>query len=45
MIYGYCRVSTNHQRIDRQVTNIRESYPSATLLREFYTGTTQDRPL
>jgi hypothetical protein len=45
MIYGYCRVSTNHQRITRQITNIKELYPSATLIKEFYTGTTQNRPL
>lgn len=45
MIYGYCRVSTNHQRITRQVTNIKELYPEATLIKEFYTGTTQNRPL
>ena len=24
MIYGYARVSTNHQRITRQITNIKE---------------------
>ena len=45
MIYGYCRVSTKHQRITRQVTNITELYPNATLIKEFYTGTTQNRPL
>jgi len=45
MIYGYCRVSTKHQRITRQVTNITELYPEATLIKEFYTGTTQSRPL
>lgn len=45
MIYGYCRVSTKHQRITRQVTNITERYPNATIIREFYTGTTQNRPL
>ena len=45
MIYGYCRVSTNHQRITRQITNIKELYPSATFIKEFYTGTTQNRPL
>ena len=45
MIYGYCRVSTNRQRITRQVTNIKELYPEATLIKEFYTGTTQNRPL
>ncbi len=45
MIYGYCRVSTNHQRITRQITNIKELYPAATFIKEFYTGTTQNRPL
>lgn len=45
MIYGYCRVSTAHQKIARQITNIKELYPKATLIREFYTGTTQSRPL
>ena len=45
MIYGYCRVSTKHQRITRQVTNIKEVYPTATIIKEFYTGTTQNRPL
>lgn len=45
MIYGYCRVSTTHQRITRQVTNITELYPEATLIKEYYTGTTQNRPL
>ena len=44
MVYGYCRVSTKHQRITRQVTNIKELYPTATILKEFYTGTTQNRP-
>lgn len=44
MIYGYCRVSTKHQRITRQVTNIKELYPTATIIKEFYTGTTQNRP-
>ena len=44
MIYGYCRVSTKHQRITRQVTNITELYPEATVIKEFYTGTTQNRP-
>ena len=42
--YGYCRVSTQHQRITRQITNITELYPSAKIIKEFYTGTRQDRP-
>lgn len=45
MVYGYCRVSTKHQRITRQITNITELYPESTIIREFYTGTTQSRPL
>ncbi len=45
MTYGYCRVSTKHQRITRQVTNIKEIYADAILIKEFYTGTTQNRPL
>ena len=43
-IYAYCRVSTKHQRITRQITNITELYPKAIIIREFYTGTTQSRP-
>ena len=44
MIYAYCRVSTQHQKLTRQITNITELYPKATIIREFYTGTTQQRP-
>ena len=42
--YAYCRVSTQHQRITRQITNITELYPHATIIKEFYTGTRQERP-
>ena len=45
MIYGYCRVSTQHQRIVRQVNNIKDLYPRAEIIKEWYTGTTQTRPL
>ena len=45
MIIGYCRVSTQHQKITRQVSNITAVYPDAVLIKEFYTGTTQERPL
>ena len=44
MIYGYCRVSTTHQRITRQVNNILNIEPKATIIKEFFTGTTQSRP-
>ena len=43
-IYAYCRVSTKHQKLSRQISNILEIYPKATIIREFYTGTTQNRP-
>ena len=44
MIYAYCRVSTQHQKLARQITNITAVYPTATIIKEFYTGTTQNRP-
>lgn len=39
MIYGYCRVSTNTQNIERQVRNILGVFPDAEIIREYYTGT------
>lgn len=44
MIYGYCRVNTTHQRITRQVNNILEEFPKSQIIKEFSTGTTQNRP-
>ena len=44
MIYAYCRVSTQHQKLARQITDITAIYPNATIIKEFYTGTKQDRP-
>ena len=43
-IYGYCRISTRRQSIDRQVRNILREYPDAILYEEAYTGTKLDRP-
>ena len=43
MIYGYCRVSTKRQNIDRQERNILAAYPSAKIIKEAYTGTTVKR--
>ena len=40
MIYGYCRVSTQSQNIERQVRNILAVFPDAEIIREVYTGTT-----
>ena len=44
-IYAYCRVSTPHQKLQRQITNILDKYPSAIVWKEHFTGTTQDRPV
>ena len=38
-IYGYCRVSTPQQNIERQRRNILEKFPSAHIVEEYYTGT------
>ena len=45
MIYGYARVSTPHQKLERQITNISNFYPKAQIFREHFTGTTQSRPI
>lgn len=39
MVFGYARVSTNTQSIERQVRNIRKLYPNANVYQEAYTGT------
>jgi len=44
MKYGYTRVSTPHQSIDRQIRNIKNRYNEAIIIQEAYTGTTMDRP-
>ena len=38
-LYGYARISTPQQNIERQVRNIITSYPDAVIVREVYTGT------
>lgn len=43
-IYGYCRISTPSQNIERQTRNIRKAYPEATIIEEAYTGTKMSRP-
>lgn len=44
-IYGYCRVSTKKQVLDRQVRNIKAQYPDAVIVSEEFTGTkVQARP-
>ncbi|MCI9500631.1 MAG: recombinase family protein [Hungatella sp.] len=37
-IYGYCRISTNKQNIERQVRNILAAYPEAHIVKETFTG-------
>ncbi len=39
MVYGYCRISTNKQNIERQIRNILKYYPKAVIRQEVYTGT------
>ena len=36
--FGYCRISTPKQSIDRQVRNILAAYPQAEIIKEVYTG-------
>ena len=43
-LYGYCRISTMKQNIQRQIENIKTKYPKAVIITEEYTGTTTDRP-
>ena len=44
MIYGYARVSTPQQSIERQIRNIKEFDQSAVIYQEHFTGTTLERP-
>ena len=37
-IYGYCRVSTKSQKLERQIDNISKAYPTAILFKEKFTG-------
>lgn len=37
--YGYCRISTSKQSIDRQIRNIKHEYPNAVIYQEVFTGT------
>ena len=37
--FGYCRISTARQNIERQERNIRTAFPDAVIVKEIYTGT------
>lgn len=43
-MYGYVRVSTPQQSMERQIRNIKSAYPDATIIQEKWTGTTMARP-
>lgn len=43
-VYGYCRISTKQQSIDRQIRNIKDYNKDAVIVQEAYTGTKIDRP-
>jgi DNA invertase Pin-like site-specific DNA recombinase len=43
MIYGYVRVSTKKQSIERQINNIKAVYPHAVIFSEKISGTTLNR--
>lgn len=43
-VYGYCRISTKQQSIERQIRNIQGEYPKADIRQESFTGRTLDRP-
>ena len=44
-IYGYCRISTPRQSLQRQIDNIFRNYPQAELVAEVYTGMQSERPV
>lgn len=43
MKYGYCRISTSKQSLNRQIENIIKSYPEAKIYQEIFTGTISNR--
>ena len=43
-IFGYVRVSTAKQKLERQADNIKAVYPDAVIVSDKYTGTRMDRP-
>ena len=44
-VFGYARISTDKQSIDRQVRNIKSHFPNAIIFQEEFTGTKIDRPV
>ena len=44
-LYGYCRISTPKQSIERQERNVLSRYPQAIIYKEEYTGAVTARPI
>ncbi len=44
IVYGYARISTMKQKLQRQIDNIKHEFPGAVMISEKYTGTTMNRP-
>lgn len=44
MVVGYARVSTSKQKLERQVSNLKNAYPDIVIVSEVYTGSTENRP-
>lgn len=42
-VYGYCRISRAKQSIERQIRNIKESFPQAVIIQEVFTRTSLNR--
>lgn len=42
-VYGYCRISTKKQSIERQIRNIKSVFSNAIIIQEAYSGTTLNR--
>lgn len=43
MVYGYVRISTRKQNIERQIRNIKQACEEAVIVKEVYTGTSMNR--
>lgn len=43
-LYGYARVSTLKQKLERQIDNIKAEFPEAIIVTDKYTGKSIDRP-
>ena len=44
MVYGYCCITTKKQSIERQIRNIKKSFPEADIIKETFSGASLNRP-